>query len=676
MKKIIIVWPLSLRLTLVLLSFLILSVKRIEAQNPIIVLDSLINVSCFGLSNGDIYISVSGGIPPYSYLWSTTATTQDLTNIPFGAYTVTVTDNASNTTTASYSISEPTQLNVFSGPSSVPCYGDSIGVLTATATGGTIPYSYLWSNSAVTPVITNLNAGTYTVTVTDANNCTATISATVTEPPQLNISISTTTNVSCYGYADGLLCATVTGGIGPYAYLWSNGATAQCIASLVAGTYSITVMDANSCTASTVVTITQPPALITIIDSIQNVSCFGGSNGAIYITNSGGTTPYSYLWSTSATVQDLINISAGTYTITVTDANNCTVFSAITLDCDSVWPGDANYDGIANNLDLLPIGIAYGNTGIVRPGATNNWVGQATSDWGITLTSGTDYKHIDCNGDGTINDADTIAISLNYGMTHPLRRLPTAFNLLDPYLYFDVIVDTAGTSQQIDVPLMFGTAAVPADSIYGLAFTVNYDTALVKADSVNISFTTSWIGTVGTDMITIQHNDTLNGQLHVGMTRTDHNNISGFGEIAKVTVVTVDNVSGRVMTPSVIDTLTFSFSNVLVIDKDENLRSVNLGSDTLIVEDSTTTIHEFLLSDKIKIYPNPVKDKLFLEIPYGYLINEILITNIIGEKMKIELAVKNGFAGIINLKNFSNGIYFIKIKTDKGSVTKKFSVIK
>ncbi|MEO5569614.1 MAG: T9SS type A sorting domain-containing protein, partial [Bacteroidia bacterium] len=225
-------------------------------------------------------------------------------------------------------------------------------------------------------------------------------------------------------------------------------------------------------------------------------------------------------------------------------------------------------------------------------------------------------------------------------------------------------------------PLLFGTAAVPADSIYGLAFTVNYDTALVKADSVLINFSTSWIGIIGTDMIAIQHNDPVNGQLHVGMTRIDHNNISGFGEIAKISVVTVDNVSGRIASMSVFDTLTFSLSDVTVIDKDENTRNVNLSSGSIIVQDSTTGIYEFLSPDKIKIYPNPVKDKLFVENYSGISINEISITNIVGEKMETQSLVKRNSVEIKNLKNFSNGIYFIQIKTSEGTVVKKFSVIK
>src|SRR6185295_12937804 len=124
-----------------------------------------------------------------------------------------------------------------------------------------------------------------------------------------------------------------------------------------------------------------------------------GNNGGIYVSVAGGTLPYSFVWSNSQTTEDLTNLAAGIYTLTVTDADNCNVGVLITLGCDSVWPGDANYDGVANNLDLLPIGVAYGSTGTVRPGASNNWVGQAANDWGISLASGTDYKHIDCNGD-------------------------------------------------------------------------------------------------------------------------------------------------------------------------------------------------------------------------------------------------------------------------------------
>ncbi|HKR06626.1 MAG TPA: hypothetical protein VJY62_18475, partial [Bacteroidia bacterium] len=496
----------------------------------------------------------------------------------------------------------------------ISCFNGNDGLLCASVLGGATPYSYLWSNTSTTQCITNLFPGIYSVTVTDSNNCVISISGIVTQPALLNDSI-VVTDATC-GVSNGNIIVYAYGGTGPYSYQWSNGISTQSITNLSPGIYTVTITDANACIKTDQATVNNIGGPVIVIDSVQNVSCFGGNNGAIYISVSGGTIPYSYIWSNFNTTQDLQNIPAGTYTITVTDANICMAIASITLSCDSVWPGDANYDGVANNLDLLPIGLAYGSTGTIRPGATNNWTGQPANDWGQSIPSGTDYKHVDCNGDGIINDADSVAIIQNYGQTHPFKLLPTVQNLLDPTLYFDIVVDTAGTSQQIDVPLMFGTSTIPADSIYGLAFTVNYDTALVRADSVNIDFTTSWIGTIGTDMITLQHNDPLNGQLHVGMTRTDHNNISGFGQIAKITVVTVDNVSGRMASvPSLFDTLTFTLSDVTIIDKDENIRNVTIGGDTLIIQDSTTTVHEILFSEKVKVYPNPAKDKLFVEIP-------------------------------------------------------------
>src|SRR6185436_12109265 len=147
-----------------------------RAQAPIITPDSVNNISCFGLSDGDIYISVVGGTPPYTCIWSNGATTQDISNIPAGTYSIIVFDNVLASDTEVFNITEPAQLNVsFSTTTNVSCSGGNDGMLCANVTGGTAPYDFAWSNGTTTQCITNLSAGTYTITVTDANACTASI---------------------------------------------------------------------------------------------------------------------------------------------------------------------------------------------------------------------------------------------------------------------------------------------------------------------------------------------------------------------------------------------------------------------------------------------------------------------------------------------------------------------
>lgn len=636
-----------------------------------LVMDSVVTVpaSC-GFSDGEAYLYPSGGTPPYTYLWSGSQTTQWITALSAGVYVVTVTDaNAC-------SITQPVTINNISATViivdsiyNVSCFGNADGAIFISNTGGSPPFSYIWSNGATTSDITNLAAGTYSITVTDANNCTATISATVTEPPALVIIPPPVTTI-CMGMD---VCINLSGGVSPYTYLWSGFQITQCLSSPSSGTYTVTVTDANGCTATASFTVIVEPLPIIILDSIQNPSCPSGTNGAIYTSVSGGAPPLTYLWSNLVTVQDAINLTAGTYTLTVADNNGCSSSSTFVLGCDSVWPGDANRDGTADNNDLLSIGIGYGSIGPVRSGATISWTGQLADDWTQSLAAGANYKHIDCNGDGVINDADTIAIIQNYGLTHPLRLMPPLpSTLLDPYLAFDFSADTVSTNQQIEIPVLFGSAAIPANDVYGLAFTINYDTSLVKADSVNISFSPSWIGTFGTDMIGFGKNMPLNGQLHVGMTRIDHNNVSGFGEIARVTVVTTDNVSGRMMS-TIFDTLSFSFSDVTIIDASETPKAFNIENTTVIVQDSTTGIHEDFITDQVNIYPNPARDE-FMVYSSQFEVGEIRITDVYGKEM-LQSSVPNQKSLIrVDASSFSSGIYLVRIKTDKGIAMKKLSV--
>src|SRR5690606_3499144 len=214
---------------------------------------------------------------------------------------------------------EPTALMASAVTTAVSCNGGSNGTVDLTVTGGTAPYTYVWSNTATTEDMIGLAAGTYDVTVTDVNGCTATASATVTEPTVLMASLSSQTNIACNGGTTGSATITVTGGTAPYTYTWSNGATTATITNVVAGTYNVTVTDANGCTDTASVTLTEPTALSASAIA-TNVSCNGGSNGTVDLNVTGGTAPYTYVWSNTATTEDMVGLTAGTYDVTVTDA--------------------------------------------------------------------------------------------------------------------------------------------------------------------------------------------------------------------------------------------------------------------------------------------------------------------------------------------------------------------
>ena len=255
------------------------------------------NVSCNGASDGAIDISVSGGTTTYAYAWSNGATTEDLTGLSAGTYTVTVTDANGCTASLSETITQPTSVSAtISGSSNPTCNGFADGSATSAASGGTSPYTYSWSNATTAANASNLAAGTYSVTITDANGCTDSASIILLQPAALIASAAVTNNPSCNGFADGSASSSASGGTLPYTYTWNTGATTANVSSLVAGAYSVTITDANGCTDSASVTLSQATSLVASVVVNNDPLCFGDFNGSATASASGGTAPYSYTW--------------------------------------------------------------------------------------------------------------------------------------------------------------------------------------------------------------------------------------------------------------------------------------------------------------------------------------------------------------------------------------------
>ncbi len=289
---------------------------------------SSVNAFC-GQSNGSATANPTGGTPTYSYLWSPAAgsqTTQTAINLAPGSYSVTVTDINGCTQTATVMVGNNSGVIAsIASQTNVSCNGGNNGTATASGSGGNLPYSYQWPASAgnqTTATATNLAAGIYTVTVTDANNCSSTATVTITQPTAVTATISSFTNALCNGSCNGTATALGGGGTPPYTYTWSNTQTSQTATGLCNGTYNVTVRDANNCSAITTVTITQPTVLSASASS-TNAYC-GQNNGTATASASGGTAPYSYSWSSGQTVQTITNAAPGSYTVTVTDSNGCT----------------------------------------------------------------------------------------------------------------------------------------------------------------------------------------------------------------------------------------------------------------------------------------------------------------------------------------------------------------
>ncbi len=317
--------------------FEIVEYQITQPSAPLSMTDSITPILCFGDTTGNIALTVAGGVVPYTYVWSNGDTDNVAENLGIGTYTVTVTDSNNCTISETFTLTQPTLLtgdaNITSNYNGqdISCFGAMDGSADVTVSGGVLPYTYLWLPGLETvDSISNLDIGTYTVTVTDANGCFVVDSVTLTQPDSLIIT-ATTVDVLCFSYATGSIDATVQGGILPYSYSWSNGANTEDLSALIAGNYSDTVTDLNGCVSISTFTINQPADSMTITGTATEILCFGDVTSAIDLTVTGGIAPYTYLWSTVETTQDIDSLGAGTYSVQVTDSNNCVQFYSITI---------------------------------------------------------------------------------------------------------------------------------------------------------------------------------------------------------------------------------------------------------------------------------------------------------------------------------------------------------
>lgn len=276
---------------------------------------------CAGVKNGTALATVSGGVTPYSYAWSTGATTSNISNLGVGNYTVTVTDQNKCQKSGTISVIETTPLRVDSSLVQPKCAGEASGSIDIKISGGIAPYTYLWENGATTANRSNLMAGTYKVTVTDGNPCSSNWTFTLKDPTPISAQVNTT-EPACFGQTNGTATVTVSSA-GTHTYLWSTGATTSAISNIGAGRYNLTVTNANGCTATFPFILNAPSAGIDITTQSSNIDCFGQSTGQIQTTTTGGRAPYLYIWSTGATTANLSKLPAGTYAITVTDQSGC-----------------------------------------------------------------------------------------------------------------------------------------------------------------------------------------------------------------------------------------------------------------------------------------------------------------------------------------------------------------
>jgi PKD repeat protein len=377
-----------------------------------------VNPSC-GFSNGSITTAVSGGTGAYSYLWSPGgATSANVTGLAPGTYTVTITDAegcSSPFTAVLTNIPGPSVAISSSVP--VSCNGGNDGFATVSISAGTTPYTMIWlPYGGTAATATGLVAGSYTVTVTDGLGCESSAVANITEPSLVSLSIASSSNVLCSAGASGNATVSASGGTPPYLYSWSTGATGATVSGLAAGTYTATATDANNCSSSISVVIDEPDSLMASMTSIITPSCFNSTNGSITASVTGGTIPYSFLWSDGQTGSTATGLAAGSYSVAVTDANGCTTSASFVLTQPTqiitiAGGNDTICLGSSGTLTATATGGSGGYYYAWQPGSVIN-----SGTFNVNPPSNTTYTVVAYDADGCAGTPDTVS-AIVYNLT-------------------------------------------------------------------------------------------------------------------------------------------------------------------------------------------------------------------------------------------------------------------
>ncbi|HEX2898608.1 MAG TPA: SprB repeat-containing protein, partial [Bacteroidia bacterium] len=344
------------------------SITVIE-PSPVAVSFTHANAFC-GQANGSATATGSGGNGGYTYLWNTSPAqaTATATGLVGGTYTVTVTDVLGCTAVDDVTVLDiPGPTITVSAITNVSCFNGNDGTATATFSQGTAPITITWGTAPqqTGPTASNLIAGTYWVWATDSAGCVDSVQFTITHPTQLNAVVSTVGAIC--NLPNGSATATPNGGTPPYSYAWSNNQKGPTATNLGAGTYTVTITDNNGCQMTSNFFIFQAGSPVLTLTGFNNITCFGGSDGGATVSTTGGVGPYTYLWNTTPaqTGTSAVSLSAGSYSVTVTDQNGCQDHLSITLTEPTQLAGTVVTTPNGCNLT-----IPNGTAGVIASGAT------------------------------------------------------------------------------------------------------------------------------------------------------------------------------------------------------------------------------------------------------------------------------------------------------------------
>ncbi len=665
-----------------------------DCTAPLVVNACVNPVDCDGVG-GSIELAIDGGaIPPtMAFAWSGpngfSAATKNLNGLEAGVYELQVSENGCTNYSGRFEIlNAPAPEIQLVDLQHVSCAGAADGSVSITiANNSQSGYTYDWSDDTFDGQTTasGLGPGIISVRVTDANGCMALQHFTIIEPSPLRI---TDVTVSCESNQgnDGTIDIEVVGGVQLYQYAWNNGATTQNLVGLSAAgaPYALTLTDGNGCQLIESFELNVNEATILGDTVLCDTATVQLSAVATDVAN------YSWSPSTNLSCSDCPNPIAfvdqtTTYTLTIEYQDGCQEVDLVTLELnDCVWPGDTDTSGLVDHFDLLNLGIGMGSAGPARPNASIEWTAQPGYEWSeATVHSQINFKHIDTDGSGAIEIVDTTAILQNWGEEHDLLGGGAVSSLLQlpPFsgglitVPFFVRPDTLYPGSSAELPIMLGEPGQPAEGVYGIAFSIEYDPKVVVSKSARVHFEQSWLGDDETDLIYIQKDFHSAGRIDVAVSRIDGQNITGGGQLGILFIVIEDDIfellgdadggrNGNLLAD-------FKISNVLIINyQEERLEVLPQTTSSVILTNSTATVESWL-DGQLRLFPNPADESIQLQ--FGQLdVKEVEIHDAAGKL--IERHIPSNSHMLVESGHWPAGAYLVKVISREGILNKRITI--
>lgn len=553
--------------------------------------------------------------------------------------------------------------NSLLGPDTSLCMAHQIGSL-ALSRSALPNLRFLWSTGDSTPLIEITTGGLYWMelsvgsqTIRDSIVITALAPPVVNLGPDtafcfassININVAIPTNNTTFRVYDPAQMQFVPSALTPASQFWIIATT----------TIEATHTTFQGCILRDTVHIEEMPLIM--VDSIQVWPDFGSTDGAAKAFVSGNYGNPIFDWGAMGNGQitdSIFSLNVGNDTLTITDAIGCEGMLTYQIpSATGVFPGDTDHNQVVNMNDLLPIGIHFGNTGPVRPNATLQWIPQLAPLWGDTLANGKDLRHTDTDGNGSITLDDTLAVSLNFGITHNNQR-PAAQNQ-GPKLYFTLPIMNLNPGDTMVIPVSIGSVDTPIVNLYGLSFSIIYDSSLVEAGSAKLDFSSSWFGVKNTTMIAMGRDDYAFERIHSGIVRFDSMQRTGYGKLLDLIVVLDDHIAKREIPFRV------AFEHIYAIEIDED--PIEVGG--IPAETNISTSKEEDLRNEIQVYPQPFSQSLHIQSKSISLQSISLFTP--QGRLIYTSQLPHSYHHMVQLDALASGFYLLRINTSKGIVWKK-----